>query len=217
MSDPLVDLVVWVTDVIGTFGYAGVAVLVALEVIFPPIPSEVILPLAGFLAGQGRLSFLGVVAAATIGSVLGGLPLYALGYWLGARRLRVAVRRYGRFFFVNEPELDRAQAWFDRHGAKAVLIGRVVPLVRSLVSVPAGLAHMPLGAFVLYTALGSFIWNAILVGFGWVLGDQWDLVRQYTRLYAQTFQIVAVIALLGAGLWGLTRRVSRASPTRQDG
>jgi membrane protein DedA with SNARE-associated domain len=180
-GDPLAGIAAWVADVMLAFGYVGVAFLVALDNVFPPIPSEIILPLAGFLSGQGHLAYPGVVLAATVGSVAGALPLYAIGYWLGESRLRPLVRRFGRWLFIEEGDLDQAQAWFDRHGTKAVLIGRCVPLVRSLISIPAGLACMPLGRFVLYTTLGSGLWNAILVGIGWTLGERWEQVGSYLK------------------------------------
>ena len=180
-GDPLAGIAAWVADVMLAFSYVGVALLVALDNVFPPIPSEIILPLAGFLSGQGHLAYPGVVLAATVGSVAGALPLYAIGYWLGESRLRPLVRRFGRWLFIEEGDLDQAQAWFDRHGTKAVLIGRCVPLVRSLISIPAGLACMPLGRFVLYTTLGSGLWNAILVGIGWTLGERWEQVGSYLK------------------------------------
>lgn len=162
----------WVLDVMFTLGYPGVALLVFLDNVFPPIPSEVILPLAGLVAGQGRLSLPGVIAAATLGSLAGALPLYGLGVWLGDERLRGFIRRFGRALFVNEADLDQTQAWFDRHGAKAVLLGRCVPLVRSLVSIPAGLARMPIWRFSSYTLLGSALWNTLLICIGFALGER---------------------------------------------
>ncbi len=195
----------WVVEIFEAFGYVGVALLVAAEVVIPPIPSEVILPLAGFLTSQGQVSFVGMVAAATVGSVFGALVLYAVGYSLGPARLRRFVDRYGRFLFVSVDDLERSQAWFNRHGARAVLIGRCVPLVRSLISVPAGLTRMPLYQFVLYTALGSGAWNGLLIGVGWALGEQWDLARQYARLFGQ----LALVLMAGGIVWLLWRGWSR--------
>ena len=199
-------IVDWVLGIMLTLGYPGVALLVALDNVFPPIPSEVILPLAGVVSGQGHLSLPGVIAAATVGSVAGALPLYGIGRWLGDERLRRFVRRFGRALFVTEADLDRAQRWFDRHGAKAVLLGRCVPLVRSLVSVPAGLAHMPRGRFVSYTALGSAAWNTLLISVGFVLGERWELVRPYLKL----FEYVVVAGVAAALLLFLWRRLPRS-------
>ena len=207
MSDRLGDLVAWVTDLLGSLGYAGVAVLIALETLFPPAPLEATLPLAGFLAGQGRLSFVGVVAAATVGSVAGALPLYALGYWFGEARVRRLVRRFGRPLRLQEADVDRAQAWFDRHGGKTVLLGRLipVPLVRGLIPLPAGLARMPLGRYALYTALGSALRNGLLAGLGWAAGDHWELVGEHRRLLLDG----ALLAMAAAAIWLVWRRRAR--------
>ena len=181
----------WVQDVIDRLGYAGVAVLVALENLFPPIPSEVILPLTGFLAGQGRMWLPAAVFAATFGSVTGALALYGLGAWWGMDRLRVVVRNYGHFVLLTEADLDRANRWFANHGGRSVLMGRMVPVVRSLVSIPAGVERMPLPAFALYTALGSALWNSALIGLGWWLGDRWEKVERYV-----TWVELAVLAAI---------------------
>ena len=201
------DLTGWVTDVIESLGYVGVAALIALENIVPPIPSEVVLPLAGFLAGQGRFSLPAVVLAATIGSIIGALILYGLAAWLGEERVRGIVERYGRFLRIDGHDLDRANDWFDRHGGAAVAIGRLVPVVRSLVSIPAGLRRMPLPRFLLFTAAGSTVWNAVLIGTGWVLGDNWEQVDQYA-----TYVEIAILLLLAAG--GVAFLYRRRTATR---
>jgi membrane protein DedA with SNARE-associated domain len=193
MGELLDGLAGWATDVIESLGYAGVALLIVLENLFPPIPSEAILPLAGFLAGQGRLWLPAVIGAATIGAVVGALILYAAGAWLGDDRVRRLVRRHGRWLAVREEDLDKANGWFDRHGGKAVMICRVVPIMRSLVSVPAGLRRMDLGPFVVYTAIGSGVWNSILVLGGWWLGDNWEDVGTYTA-YLE-YPVIAAVAV----------------------
>lgn len=206
-GEALTGLVGWVADVIHALGYAGIFALVALENLVPPIPSEVILPLSGFLVGRGRFAFWPVLAASTAGSLAGALALYGLGRWVGEGRLRRFVRRFGRFLLLDESDLDRAVGWFDRYGGAAVFFGRLVPGVRSLVSVPAGVERMTLWRFVLYTAAGSALWNAVLVGAGWVLGSQWGQVRQYAE-YLQ----YALLAVLAAGFaWLLWRRLGRGS------
>jgi len=184
----------WATDVIEKLGYAGLAMIIALENVFPPIPSEAVLPLAGFLTGQGRMSFPGAILAATFGAVVGALVLYGVGYWFGDARLRWLVIRYGRLLGVSESDLDKANGWFDRHGGRAVLFCRVVPIVRSLISIPAGIRRMPLLPFIGYTALGAGIWNTILIAAGWWLGDRWEDVEQYVG-YLQYVVIAAVIAV----------------------
>ena len=185
----------WVTDLIHAFGYLGVAVLTALEHLLPPIPSELILPLAGFLAGQGRFWLPAVILAATLGSVAGALVLYALGYWLGEHRLRQVIQRVGKYLLLKEQDLDHAAHWFNRHGGLAVLLGRFVPLVRSGISVPAGVERMPLWRFVIYTVCGSGGWNTALILSGWGLGEQWERVEPYAR-----FLEYGALAVLAGGI-----------------
>lgn len=191
-SDELTGLAGWVLDVIDRLGAVGVAALVALENLFPPLPSEVVLPLAGFLAGQGRMSLAVVLVAATVGSVVGAVILYWAGAALGRERMR---RLADRVPLMDADDVDRAQGWFDRHGRSAVLIGRMVPGVRSLISIPAGVARMPLPAFLTYTTLGSATYNAVLVVLGHQLGSRWTDVERYSDPINYT-----VYALIGLGV-----------------
>jgi membrane protein DedA with SNARE-associated domain len=186
----------WVIAVFESLGYFGIAGLIALENLFPPIPSEVVLPLAGFLVGRGRFFFLWVILSATGGSVASALALYWVGAWLGESRVRRALNRFGRFLFLHEEDLDRACHWFDRHGGKAVLLGRLVPGVRSIISIPAGLTRMPIRQFVVYTTVGTGLWNTTLISLGWALGDQWELVRQYVQLLGYIVLAVLLVAIL---------------------
>jgi membrane protein DedA with SNARE-associated domain len=195
-----------VTDIIAALGPIGVGVLVALETVFPPIPSELILPLSGYLASRGRMSLAAVVIGATLGSLAGALALYWGGAALGQKRLR---RLAERTPLVEVDDLERAEHWFDRHGGLAVLIGRVVPVVRSLVSVPAGVERMPLWRFILYTIIGSGVYNLVLIGLGYVLGSRWKTVEQYSNYL--NYAIYAAI-LVAVGLFALKRvRRRRAS------
>ena len=203
MSDPLAALAQWVINVVHSLGYLGIAALTAVEDIFPPIPSELILPLAGFLAGQGRFAFPLVILAGTIGSVAGALVLYSLGRWVGEEKLREFVRRYGRWLLLDESDLDRAHQWFEQHGRKAVLLGRLIPGVRSLIAIPAGIERMPVIWFVVFTALGSGLWNTVLAALGWWLGSRWDQVRQY----AQILEYGVLALLIWAVAWFIWRRV----------
>ncbi|MFG1920745.1 DedA family protein [Cryptosporangium sp. NPDC048952] len=204
-NDPqqLTGLSGWVVDVVELLGPFGVGLLVLLENLFPPIPSEIILPLAGYLSGTGRLNLVAVIAAATLGSVIGALALYWLGAAVGEARIRVWLRRLP---LMQESDLDRAQSWFDRHGGTAVLIGRIIPVVRSLVSIPAGLQRMPLWQFTLYTAVGSGVWNTIFVVLGYVLGSQWETVGQYSDVLNYIVIGAIVLAVVYFG-W---KRVLRA-------
>jgi membrane protein DedA with SNARE-associated domain len=205
------DLTDWVSSVIEAIGYLGVAFLVALENVFPPIPSEVVLPFAGFYAGRGEASVVGMMLAATAGSIVGAWVLYGLSAWIGPVRLRAFVLRYGKWFGVKERDMDRAEAWFDRRANAAVLLGRCVPLVRSIVSVPAGFRRMPIVPFTLYTALGSLVWNVALVGAGAILGDRWEEVGSVVAIL-QWIVIVAVVGLVGWFVWSrlLKPRLARA-------
>jgi membrane protein DedA with SNARE-associated domain len=188
------DVVNWALSIIQRLGYVGIAGLLVLENLVPPIPSELILPLAGFLAGRGELSLTWAWGAATAGSVLGALVLYGMGREVGEQRLREFVRRWGRWLVLSEDDLCRGQQWFERHGGKTVLICRLVPFLRSVISIPAGLEGMPLWRFVLYTAIGSGLWNAGLIGAGWWLGGQWQQVQQYAKVFGYA-------GLLGIGAW----------------
>jgi membrane protein DedA with SNARE-associated domain len=197
-------LVGWVLAVVEALGAVGVGLLVALESVFPPIPSEVVLPLAGFLAGQGKLGFVAVLVWATVGSLVGALALYWLGAALGIRRL---CKLADKIPLMDGRDVERAESWFARHGVWAVLLGRMVPGVRSLVSIPAGVARMPLWLFTLLTVVGSAVWNALFVGLGWLLGDRWTEVGNYSDVinYLVIGGIVLVCALL-LGRRALRRR-----------
>ncbi len=202
MLDGLVD---WVTSVVETLGYGGVAFLVALENLFPPIPSEVVLPLAGFVAAGGQASLVGMIIAATIGSMVGAFVLYGIAAAIGPVRLRALVTRYGRWFGLDEADLDKTEEWFDRRANLAVLLCRCVPLMRSLISIPAGFRRMPLLPFTLFTLLGSLVWNVLLIGAGYLLGEQWNQVEEPLELFQRL--VLAVIAVAVA--WFVWRRIVR--------
>jgi len=212
MSSLLGDLTGWVTDVIESLGYWGLFFLVALENVFPPIPSEIILPLAGFLTGQGRMNYVFAVIAATLGSIVGALILYAVGYYFGERRVRWIVNHWGKWLGFREDDVDKAEAWFDKYGGIAVMTGRVVPIVRSLVSIPAGLRRMELPRFLLYTTIGSLVWNAVLIGAGWILGNNWKEVEEYVG-YLQ-YVVIAVVLVVGAW-WVWARMLKPWLDTRE--
>ncbi|MFM7081379.1 MAG: DedA family protein [Actinomycetota bacterium] len=175
----LSDIAAWVQDVIERLGAVGVALLVILENVFPPIPSEIVLPFAGFVAQRGDGSVIVMIFAATIGAVVGALILYGIAALIGPERLSTFIARFGRWFGVKPSDLQRAEQWFDRHAVAAVLLGRCVPLIRSVVSVPAGFRRMRIAPFLLYTAIGSIVWNTALIGAGAILGDQWERVEPY--------------------------------------
>lgn len=196
-------IVGWAMNVVATLGYPGLFVLLLLETVFPPLPSELLLPLAGFLTGQGQMQFHWALLAATAGSVSGSLILYALGAWLGEERLRGLVRDYGRWLLLCEADLDKARGWFTRHGAEAVMIARLLPVARALVSVPAGLDRMPLWKFVPYTVIGTALFDGGLIALGWWLGSRWDLVEKY----ASWFEWGGLALLVGGAVWFLWQRL----------
>jgi membrane protein DedA with SNARE-associated domain len=200
----------WVFSIVDRLGAAGVGLLILLENIVPPIPSEVILPLAGFRARTGALNVLTVWPAATAGSVLGALLLYGLGAWLGYDRLhRLAGHRW--FVFVSQNDLERGEAVFERHGGKVVLLARCVPFLRSVVSIPAGVAGMPLLRFVLLTTIGSGVWNAAFVALGWALGENWAQVQGWLGPVSYV-----VLGLLAVGLVVLIVRRLRSESHSED-
>lgn len=205
-STELTGLAGVVVDVVEALGAVGVGLLVLAENLFPPIPSEVVLPLAGFLAGQGRMSLTAVVVAATIGSVAGALVLYALGRLYGRERL---ARLLDRLPLTGREDLEAAELWFLRHGGKAVLFGRLVPGVRSLVSIPAGVAAMPLPRFIAYTTLGSAAWNLLLILLGYELGQHWHDVGEYSDVLSKA----VIAAIVGAVLFFAVRRYLRQRPS----
>jgi membrane protein DedA with SNARE-associated domain len=169
----------WVMSTMYSAGYAGLVFLMFLENLFPPIPSELIMPLGGYMATKERLSFVGVVAAGTFGSVLGALPLYYFGRRLGKQRLAQFADRRGRWLTLSRQDVERASRWFERHGPSAVFFCRLVPGLRSLISLPAGVNRMNLALFLLWTTLGAALWSALLAGVGYVLGSNFRQVEKW--------------------------------------
>ncbi|MEJ7838391.1 MAG: DedA family protein [Thermomicrobiales bacterium] len=195
MGGLISGLAEWAIDVIDALGYWGLFLILVLENVFPPIPSEAVLPLAGFLTGQGRMNYFLAVLVATSGAVIGALILYYFGGWFGDRRIRWMVRKWGKWFAITEEDFDIASAWFDQRGTIAVMVCRCVPIVRSLVSIPAGIRHMALAPFIIYSAIGSAVWNSILIGLGWIVGDNWEDIEGYAD-YLQYVVILLVLALV---------------------
>lgn len=169
----------WIEQLIDTLGAFGVGLLMFVENVFPPVPSEVVLPLAGYRASQGDLSVALALIGGTLGSVIGVTLWYFAGRWLGADRLKRFAERHGRWLTLTPKDIDDVGDWFDRHGGKAVLIGRLVPGVRSLISIPAGICGMPLTRFLILTAIGTSAWNAVLIYAGFTLGDRFERVHTY--------------------------------------
>lgn len=200
-------IVEWVLDLMDRIGGPGIALGIFLENVFPPIPSEVILPLAGFTAAQGRYSIVEAVLWATFGSVTGALLLYGIGAALGIDRLKVIAHRMP---LVDVADIDKADAWFTKHGPKAVFLGRFVPGIRSIISIPAGIDRMPVAKFLGYTTAGSLIWNSLFVWIGFQLGDRYHLVEQYMDPISKVVYVLIVLAALGVVAWMWRRSVRRS-------
>lgn len=203
-AEPTGGLAGWAADLIGTLGGPGAGFLIALENLFPPLPSEVILPLTGFAASMGSITLVSAIVWTTLGSVVGAAVLYWVGRVIGRERMYAL---WGRIPLVKVSDLERTEAWFQRHGTKAVLLGRMVPIFRSLISIPAGVERMRLPVFLALTAVGSLIWNAALILAGYWLGDQWDLVERYVGVLSKVVLGAAVVAL---GAYVIVRWRSRA-------
>lgn len=194
MSELIGDLVGLCVEVVYSLGYAGLFLLSVLSNALFPIPSEVYLPLAGYLAGDGQFSLWLVMFVCTCGAVVGSLVVYAVGGWLGRKRLRRLVRAYGRFVLIKEEDLDRAEGWFDAHRGRAVFFGRLVPGLGGLISIPAGIRRMPLPTFIFYTSLGCAVWNGVFVSLGWLLGQNWSAVKEYSALLQYPVYAALILA-----------------------
>lgn len=198
----------YITSVLESAGYFGIVFLMFLENIFPPIPSEFIMPLAGFMVTQGKLSFVGVVAAGVIGSLLGTLPFYYLGRRMDEERLKTLADRHGRWLTVSREDIERAQKWFDRHGGLTVLFCRLIPGIRSVISIPAGINRMNFIAFMLYTAIGTAVWTGLLTYLGYFLKGNFEQVEEY--LNPVSFFVLGALFLIY-----LVRVVRHKSPGGQ--
>jgi membrane protein DedA with SNARE-associated domain len=186
-----------IIDIMNQFGYFGIALLIAIENIFPPIPSEVILTFGGFMTTFTAMKIWGVILAATFGSVLGALVLYGIGRWLNPERLeRWVDGRVGKFLRLKKEDIRRAEKWFERRGKLTVFFCRFIPIIRSLISIPAGISRMNMGVFLLLTTLGTVIWNTVLVYVGVFLGASWETAAEYMNTYSLVAAVV--FAVLGA-------------------
>lgn len=198
----------WIIETITNSGYVGVFLLMLVEAVFPPIPSELIIPFAGFSAAQGHLDFVGVVIAASLGSLAGMVPWYLAGRLFGLGRVRSLADRFGRWFTLNADEIDTATGFFRRFGPWIVLFGRLLPIIRTLISVPAGLARMPVPLFFGASLVGVLIWNTVLAGAGYLMAEHYDLVEKWLDPLTLVV-LVAVAALYVFRLF--TWRPSRSS------
>lgn len=192
----------WTVGLMERIGGPGAGLAIFLENLFPPIPSEVVLPMAGFAARLGRLSLIEAVVWTTIGSVVGAWVLYAVGAWLGHDRVRALAARIP---LIDVEDIDKTTAWFARHGTKAVFFGRMVPLFRSFISLPAGTERMNFAVFTLLTLTGSLIWNSLFIAAGYLLGANWHAIEPYSA----ALQYAVIVAVAGFVLWFVVSRVKR--------
>lgn len=195
-SDAECLMVDWITELLERLGYLGIGLLMLAENLFPPIPSELIMPFAGFAAARGELSFLGILIAGTIGSLLGALPWYYAGRALGCERLAAWADRHGRWLTMSGDQVKRANSWFTRRCAKAVFFGRVVPAIRTLISIPAGIAEMSIARFLIYSALGTTLWNVALASLGFMLGENYPKVAEFLDPVTKTIVVVIMAIYL---------------------
>jgi membrane protein DedA with SNARE-associated domain len=198
LTDILHAINIWAQNIIRTLGYPGLGFIMFLENVFPPIPSELVLPLAGWLTleDQARFSLVGVTIVGAIGSVAGAFFFYGLGKWFDEKRVRYLLQRFGKWFLLSEDDFDVALKWFDKYDEYVIFFGRMVPLVRSLISVPAGLANMHVGKFTIYTAVGTALWSFILAFAGRMLGENWSLVADFIDKYENLVIITVLIAVI---------------------
>lgn len=199
----------WSVSVIATLGGPGAALLIAVENLFPPLPSEVILPLAGFTASRGELGLLAVIIWTTLGSLVGALALYALGASLGRDRLRAIVIMMP---LIKVSDFDKTEKWFQKHETQTVFWGRMIPIFRSLISIPAGVERMPLAQFALYTTAGSLIWNSVLIIAGYLLGEQWEKVGAYVSI----LQYIVIAVVIAASVWFIYSRLKMKSQKKAE-
>ncbi len=192
-------IVTFATAIIEKTGYAGVFLLMVLESMVAPVPSEAVMPFAGFLLFQTKFTLWGVLLASTVGSLVGSL----ISYWIGAKGGRVIVERYGKYLLLNTHHLDATERFFARYGNRAVFVSRFIPVVRHLISIPAGVGKMPLGKFCAYTVAGAALWNGFLLWIGYRLGEHWETVRTYS----ETIDIIVVTAIILVCLFFVYKRL----------
>jgi membrane protein DedA with SNARE-associated domain len=185
----------WVQGIIEALGYPGILLVMALENVFPPIPSELVMPLAGFMASGGTFNVIGVVIAGMLGSMVGALALYYIGVWADESVIRRFIRRWGRLLLLSENDLDLALQYFERHGQAVIFFGRLIPIIRSLISIPAGMSRMSMPRFLFFSALGTTLWSAALTYAGWVLGENYDQVSAFVSRYQNIVIALVVIAI----------------------
>lgn len=192
MINSLID---WLVNLIGSMGYLGVGLAMFVESFFAPIPSEIILPFSGFVANQGKLSILLVIVVATFSAYLGSLPFYLIGKW-GKEGITKFLEKYGKYLFITKTDMDKGFDAFDKHGNKIVLLGRVIPIVRTVISFPAGVGKMNFWVFSAYTLIGTALWSTLLGLAGYYLGSKWEVVSIYVGKYEKVIMVILILGII---------------------
>ncbi|ECB9831988.1 DedA family protein [Listeria monocytogenes] len=192
----------WITSIMADFGYIGIFVLIMVENLFPPIPSEIILTFGGFMTTVTSLNVVMVVIVATLGSVVGAILLYKVASYFGKERLTKIVLKYGRILRLKESDIERAENFFLKYGSWAVFLCRMIPLIRSLISIPAGMTKMKMSKFLILTTAGSLLWNTVLIGLGAMLGESWSEIVVFMDSFSTIiYSIIAILVVVGLGFF----------------
>lgn len=199
----------WLAEVMNEYGYMGIMFLIAIENIFPPIPSEIILTFGGFMTTTSNLSIIGVIVSATAGSVIGAIILYIIGLQLDLARLEKIVNRWGHFLRITINDIHKAEGWFDKYGPWTVFFCRFVPLIRSLISIPAGMSNMKLRLFLPLTTLGTLIWNIVLVYLGASVGASWGVIVDYMTVYSRVIYVILLLLVIALIYFLIKRKSNR--------
>lgn len=190
----------WITSIMADFGYIGIFVLIMVENLFPPIPSEIILTFGGFMTTVTSLNVVMVIIVATLGSVVGAILLYKVASYFGKERLTKIVLKYGRILRLKESDIERAESFFLKYGSWAVFLCRIIPLIRSLISIPAGMTKMKMSRFLILTTAGSLLWNTVLIGLGAVLGESWNEIVVFMDSFSTIiYSVIAILVVVGLG------------------
>jgi membrane protein DedA with SNARE-associated domain len=201
----------WITNTMNSLGYLGIGLLMFLENLFPPIPSELIMPLAGYTATfpNTQIQVIPAIAAGVIGTILGAIPWYYAGLLLGQQRLQLLASRYGKWIGISGDDIEKSTNWFQKHGSKAVLFGRLVPGIRTLISIPAGISKMPVVPFFIYSTIGTIAWVTLLTYAGYFLGKNYKLVEDYIDVITKVVVfgvLLAIASFIGYRLWKRYRK-----------
>ncbi|EAF5602768.1 DedA family protein [Listeria monocytogenes] len=192
----------WITSIMADFGYIGIFVLIMVENLFPPIPSEIILTFGGFMTIVTSLNVVMVIIVATLGSVVGAILLYKVASYFGKERLTKIVLKYGRILRLKESDIERAESFFLKYGSWAVFLCRMIPLIRSLISIPAGMTKMKMSRFLILTTAGSLLWNTVLIGLGAVLGESWNEIVVFMDSFSTIiYSVIAILVVVGLGFF----------------